>query len=152
MSSAVVRTDGGARGNPGPAGAGFVIESGGVTVCSAGRFLGICTNNVAEYKALIWGLENALELGFDEVSVKADSELLVRQVQGAYKVKNAGLKPLFLEVLALVRRFSRFEIEHVRREANTEADLLANLAMDERATVGDPACGPGGGQGPDTLF
>ncbi len=96
MSRAVLRSDGGARGNPGPAGAGFVIEVDGSVACMAGRFLGEATNNVAEYEALIWGLENVRALGYSEVSVFADSELLVKQINGLYKVKNAGLKPLFV--------------------------------------------------------
>jgi ribonuclease HI len=84
----VLRSDGGARGNPGPAGAGFVIEEGGEIVCRGGRFLGECTNNVAEYEALLWGLENALGLGIDSIVVYADSELLVKQLNGQYRVKN----------------------------------------------------------------
>lgn len=143
MSKAVLRTDGGARGNPGPAGAGFVIEVEGETVCRGGRFLGACTNNVAEYEALIWGLENVRALGHSEVSVFADSELLVKQLNGHYRVKNEGLKPLFLRALTLLRGFERFEVAHVRREANREADALANEAMDLRASVGDYACEPG---------
>ena len=89
MTRAVLRTDGGARGNPGPAGAGFVVEVDGAVVCSGGRFLGEATNNVAEYEALIWGLENVRALGHSDVAVFADSELLVKQLNGAYKVKNA---------------------------------------------------------------
>jgi ribonuclease HI len=152
VTRAVLRTDGGSRGNPGPGGIGIVIERDGEVLCAAGTFLGECTNNVAEYRALIWGLENVLALGFDSVSVHADSELLVKQVNGAYKVKNAGLKPLFLQVLALRRRFSAFSIDHVRREGNKLADALANQAMDERGTVGEPCCAPGGDPATDTLF
>lgn len=151
MSRAVLRTDGGARGNPGPAGCGFVIEIDGATVCGGGCYIGAATNNVAEYRALVWGLENVLALGHEEVTVFADSELLVKQINGAYRVKNAGLKPLFTESLALLRRFSSFEVKHVRREQNKAADALANEAMDSRGTVGDPACVPGGGS-PDALF
>ncbi len=151
MTRAVLRSDGGARGNPGPAGAGFVIEVDDSIVCEGGRFLGSVTNNVAEYEALIWGLENVLALGHDEVTVYADSELLVKQVNGQYRVKNEGLKPLFLQVLGLLRRFSKFEVRHVRREFNKEADRMANEAMDCRSTVGDPACEPGGGSAA-TLF
>ena len=152
MSTPVLRTDGGSRGNPGPAGAGFVIERDGVIVCEAGYFLGDATNNVAEYSALIWGLQNVLALGSDTVAVRADSELLVRQINGRYRVKNEGLKPLFLEALALLKRFRAFEVAHVRREENSEADRLANQAMDERTTVGDPLCPPGGPQDQPTLF
>lgn len=146
----MLRSDGGARGNPGPAGAGFVIEVDGEVVCSGGRFLGECTNNVAEYEALIWGLENVRRLGFEKVTVFADSELLVKQINGQYRVKNEGLKPLFLKALALLRAFSAFQVRHVRREQNKRADALANEAMDLRATVGDAVCEADGGQ--DTLF
>jgi ribonuclease HI len=152
VTRAVLRSDGGSRGNPGPAGAGFVIEVAGEVACSAGRFLGECTNNVAEYEALIWGLENVAALGHREVSVFADSELLVKQINGQYRVKNEGLKPLFMRTLALLRGFDRFEVKHVRREHNRLADALANEAMDSRTTVGDPACSPGGGPGQSSLF
>jgi len=152
MTRAVLRSDGGARGNPGPAGAGFVIEADGAVMCSAGRYLGEVTNNVAEYEALIWGLENVRAHGFSEVSVFADSELLVKQVKGLYRVKNEGLKPLFTRVMQLVREFRGFEITHVRREENAAADAMANAAMDERATVGNPACEPGGSTAQGSLF
>ncbi len=152
MSAVVLRTDGGARGNPGPAGCGFVIEVDGATVCRGGRFLGVATNNVAEYEALIWGLENVAALGYPEVTIYADSELLVKQLNGQYRVKNAGLKPLFTRALALLRGFSRFQVRHIRREENKAADALANEAMDARDTVGDPACGPGGKVSHDSLF
>lgn len=144
MSRAVLRTDGGSRGNPGPAGAGFVVEVDGEIVCRGGRFLGSVTNNVAEYEALVWGLENVRELGHDEVTVFADSELLVKQVNGAYRVKNEGLKPLFVRALRLLREFAKWEVKHVRREQNTEADAMANEAMDSRDVVGDPVSRPGG--------
>lgn len=140
MSRAVLRTDGGARGNPGPAGAGFVIEQDGTCVCRAGFYLGETTNNVAEYQALIHGLENVQALGFRQVTVMADSELVVKQLNGVYRVKNAGLKPLFLRALELLRGFESSDIRHVRREDNVDADEMANLAMDERGTVGDPMC------------
>lgn len=152
MSSAVLRSDGGARGNPGPAGAGFVIEVDDETVCSGGRYLGECTNNVAEYEALIWGLENVQALGHSQVTVYADSELLVKQLNGIYRVKNEGLKPLFLRALALLRGFTKFEVRHVRREFNKAADALANEAMDSRSSVGDYACEPGGASATGTLF
>ena len=152
MTSAVLRSDGGARGNPGPAGAGFVIQVGGDTICRGGRFLGSCTNNVAEYEALIWGLENVHALGHARVTVFADSELLVKQVNGQYRVKNEGLKPLFLRALTLLRGFESYEVRHVRRELNKEADALANEAMDTRSSVGDYACEPGGGSPSGTLF
>jgi len=152
VSGAVLRTDGGSRGNPGPAGAGFVIEADGEIVCRGGRFLGSQTNNVAEYEALIWGLENVAALGYGSVTVFADSELLVKQVNGQYRVKNEGLKPLFARAVKLLRGFSRFKVNHVRREHNADADEMANQAMDERATVGDPACEPGGATPQGSLF
>jgi ribonuclease HI len=123
---------------------GFVVEEDGRTLCSAGRFLGDATNNVAEYEALIWGLENVRALGFDRVSVFADSELLVKQVNGAYRVKNEGLKPLFVRAMRMLREFSAWDVKHVRREENAEADAMANQAMDARSVVGDPASHPGG--------
>jgi ribonuclease HI len=152
MTRAVLRSDGGARGNPGPAGAGFVIEVDGEVVCRGGRYLGECTNNVAEYEALIWGLENVVALGYREVSAFADSELLVKQINGQYRVKNHGLKPLFMRALALLRGFDGFEVAHVRREQNKLADQLANEAMDQRATVGSPACEPGSDASVPKLF
>jgi len=133
-----LRTDGGARGNPGPGGAGFVLEdSSGAVVRCGGRFLGSVTNNVAEYEALIWGMETALDQGVSRLKVCADSELVVRQMNGIYRVKNEGLKPLFARAQALVRRFGSVEIVHVRREQNVAADELANAAMDGCTTVGD---------------
>ena len=152
MTRAVLRTDGGARGNPGPAGCGFVIEVDGATVCGGGCYIGSATNNVAEYQALVWGLRNVLALGHDEVTVFADSELLVKQINGQYRVKNAGLKPLFTEALSLLRRFGAFEVRHVRREQNKAADAMANEAMDARGTVGDPACAPDGDAPQNSLF
>jgi ribonuclease HI len=145
VTHAILRTDGGSRGNPGPAGVGFVIECDGRIICQGGRFLGSVTNNVAEYEALIWGLENVASLGFSGVAVYADSELLVKQVNGQYRVKSEGLKPLFARALKLLRGFASFKVTHVRREQNALADEMANQAMDARGTVGDPACDPGGG-------
>jgi ribonuclease HI len=133
-----LRTDGGARGNPGPGGAGFVLEDeSGAIVRRGGRFLGDVTNNQAEYEALIWGLETAIDHGVQRLRVCADSELVVFQMNGIYRVKKEGLKPLFAKAQALTRRVSTVEIVHVRREMNAAADELANIAMDERATVGD---------------
>jgi ribonuclease HI len=133
-----LRTDGGARGNPGPGGAGFVIEDdSGAIVRRGGRYLGSVTNNQAEYEALVWGLETALDHGVTRLRVCADSELVVRQINGVYRVKNEGLKPLFARAQKLLRRFASTEIVHVRREMNVAADELANVAMDGRTTVGD---------------
>ncbi len=152
MSRAVLRTDGGARGNPGPAGIGFVIEIDGSIICRGGRFLGSATNNVAEYEAMIWGLENVFALGYVEVDVFADSELMVKQINGVYRVKNEGLKPLFKRAVAVLGQFKAYRVSHVRREHNKAADEMANQAMDERATVGDPVCEPGAGQPQGSLF
>jgi ribonuclease HI len=150
MTRAVLRTDGGSRGNPGPAGAGFVVEVGGEIVCRGGRFIESATNNVAEYEAFIWGLENVAALGHRDVDVFADSELLVKQINGQYRVKNAGLKPLFLRALSQLRQFDSFRVSHVRREMNEAADAMANEAMDACGTVGDAPVTPESGQ--DALF
>ncbi|HSQ22426.1 MAG TPA: ribonuclease HI family protein [Coriobacteriia bacterium] len=139
MSSGwIVNTDGGARGNPGPAGVGVVLRSpDGAIAAEGGAYLGETTNNVAEYEAVLWGLRAALAAGASHVEVRADSELVVKQMNGAYRVKSPGLRPLFLEAQQLRRRFERVEFVHVRREANAEADALANRAMDARAVIGD---------------
>jgi len=150
MTRAVLRTDGGSRGNPGPAGAGFVIEVDGEIVCRGGKFIQSATNNVAEYEAFVWGLENVAALGHSDVQVFADSELLVKQINGQYRVKNEGLKPLFVKALGELRRFSAFKVTHVRREMNEAADAMANEAMDARTTVGDAPVSPDAGQ--DSLF
>lgn len=127
---AIIYTDGGSRGNPGPAGIGAVITKDGQPVASISEFLGTTTNNVAEYTALIRSLEKSLECGIQKVEVRTDSELMVKQMNGEYRVKNEGLKPLFLKAQTLKNRFASFVIVHVRREQNKEADRLANLAMD----------------------
>jgi len=148
MTTYTLRTDGGARGNPGPAAAAFVLESeDGSVIRSGGRFLGETTNNVAEYEALIWGLETASDHGVRRLKVCADSELVVRQVNGVYKVKHANMKPLHAKVTALMRRFERVEVCHVRRSDNTLADALANEAMDTRSEVGDGVGTGGASQG-----
>ncbi len=131
-------TDGGSRGNPGPAGIGIVLLRENDEVCCAGgRFLGECTNNVAEYEALIWGLESAIVCGMTDLLVRADSELIVKQMRGEYRVKHPGLQPLFTRAKAAARGLASVKYEHVRREQNTHADELANAAMDERCEVGD---------------
>ena len=125
-------TDGGSRGNPGPAAYGFVLEAEDGTVLDArGEAIGIATNNVAEYAALVAGLGRAVEVGVVELEVVSDSELLVKQMRGEYKVKNAGLIPLFQQARSLAEGLERIVYEHVRREHNKDADRLANLAMDE---------------------
>jgi len=132
-----VHVDGGARGNPGPAGAGVVISDaadGGV-IYEAGLFLGHATNNVAEYKGMLHGLEMARALKAHEVEVVSDSELLVRQMNGQYKVKNAGLLPLYKQGKVLAAGFETCSFRHVRREQNVLADALVNRAIDEKKNI-----------------
>ena len=124
-------TDGGARGNPGPAAFGYVLEAEDGTVLDArGERIGVATNNVAEYRALIAGLEKAVELGVTELDVVSDSELLVRQMTGVYKVKNKALVDLSLEASRLARQVGRVTYRAVRREHNELADQLVNEALD----------------------
>ena len=124
-------TDGGARGNPGPAAYGYVLEAEDGTVLAAhGERIGIATNNVAEYSALIAGLEKAIELGVDDVEVVSDSELMVKQMTGQYRVKNEALRELSLEAGRLARRIGGVDYTAVRREHNTLADKLVNEALD----------------------
>lgn len=125
-------TDGGARGNPGPAGAGAgILSLKGDTLLELKRYLGTETNNVAEYTAILMGLQGAQELGAAEVSVFMDSELAVRQLNGVYRVRNATLMKYYLEIKDLVRTFDRVTFTHVRREKNKHADRLVNEAIDE---------------------
>ncbi len=118
-------TDGGARGNPGPAAYGFVLEAPDGTVLDArGEAIGVATNNVAEYRALVAGLERAVELGVDELEVVSDSELVVKQMRGEYKIKNAALRELSVEAARLARQVGRVTYTAVRREHNELADRL----------------------------
>ena len=127
----VVHVDGGARGNPGPAAAGAVVSTPeGEVLAQDAAPIGLATNNVAEYRALVAGLEKAVELGVGEVEVVSDSELLVRQMRGEYKVKNAALRELSLEVAALARKLDGVTYRAVRREHNELADRLVNEALD----------------------
>jgi ribonuclease HI len=127
-------TDGGARGNPGPAAFAYVIEApDGVTLAAHGEAFGHATNNVAEYRALVAGLAKAAELGIRELEVVSDSELLVKQMRGEYRVKNEALRQLNLEATALARRVGRVEYTAVRREHNELADRLVNEALDAAA-------------------
>ena len=123
--------DGGARGNPGPAGYGVYIQLADGAVEELHGGLGIATNNVAEYNGLLAALQWAVEHGHRQVSIKADSELLVKQMRGEYKIKNAGLHPLAARARQLVARLDRVTFEHVRREKNKDADRLSNVGMDE---------------------
>jgi probable phosphoglycerate mutase len=124
-------TDGGARGNPGPAAYGYVLEAEDGTVLAAhGERIGVATNNVAEYRALIAGLEKALELGIDEVDVISDSELLVKQMTGEYRIKNETLQDLAHDARRLARKLGKVTYKAVRREHNELADSLVNEALD----------------------
>lgn len=124
--------DGGARGNPGPAGYGVHIEdAAGTLLAELHGGLGVATNNVAEYNGLLAALRWAKEHGHSRVHIKADSLLLVEQMRGRYKVKNAGLQPLHARAALLAHEIGRVTFEHVPREMNTEADRLSNLGMDE---------------------
>jgi len=124
-------TDGGARGNPGPAAYGYVLETEDGTILDArGETIGVATNNVAEYRALLAGLESAVAHGVTELEVVSDSELLVKQMRGEYKVKNAALKTLSLQAAALGRRLDSVSYRAVRRELNELADRLVNEALD----------------------
>ncbi len=125
--------DGASRGNPGPAGAGVVASRDDKHVESTCQYLGHATNNQAEYSALILALERALDLGATQVEIRSDSELLVRQINGQYKVKNAGLKPLFEKARTMIAKLESFGIKHVPRELNQKADAMANRAIDEFA-------------------
>ncbi len=124
-------TDGGARGNPGPAAYGFVIEAEDGTILAAeGAPIGIATNNIAEYRGLIAGLERALDLALDHVVVVSDSELMVKQMRGEYRVKNAALRDLSVQAGRLARKLGRVEYTNVRRAENELADRLVNEALD----------------------
>lgn len=131
MAEAIIYTDGAARGNPGPAGAGALItDSEGRMLAEICRYLGETTNNQAEYQALLLALKEAVNLKATRLTIYTDSELMVRQIKGEYKVKNDGLKTVFQEVFNLLRHFGAYTINHVPRENNKRADQLANLAID----------------------
>jgi len=129
--TATLYTDGGARGNPGPAAFAYVLEADDGTVLAAhGETIGVATNNVAEYRGLVAGLAKALELEVGDVEVVSDSELLVKQMRGEYKVKNEALRELSLQAARLGRQLGRVEYRHVRRAQNELADRLVNDALD----------------------
>lgn len=131
--------DGGSRGNPGPAAAGVVVATAddGTVVHEAGIYLGRATCNQAEYRGLLAALQVASRLGATRVQVFSDSELLVRQMNGEYRVRNPGLRELFEQAWALCRQVGRCSFQHVPRERNTRADGLVNRALDLRRSVGD---------------
>ena len=127
----MVHVDGGARGNPGPAAVGVVASApDGGELAERSAYIGTATNNVAEYRAVLLGLELARDLGASEVEVVNDSELVARQIEGRYKVKNAGLKPLYLQTMKELRGFRSWSVRSVRRESNERADELVNEALD----------------------
>lgn len=129
-------TDGGARGNPGPAAYAYVLEAeDGTVLASLGRAIGVATNNVAEYSALVAGLAQAVELGVDEVEVVSDSELMVKQMRGEYKIKNEALRGLSLDAARFARQLGRVTYTAVRREHNVLADRLVNEALDAEAST-----------------
>lgn len=131
MSRLTVNVDGGARGNPGPAAIGVVVrDAGGEVLEEVGERIGEATNNVAEYRALLKGIELAAAHGGSELELLGDSELVVRQVEGRYKVKNAGMKELHEEAKRALRDFDSWSIRHVRRKDNADADRLVNEALD----------------------
>jgi ribonuclease HI len=131
MSKLVVNVDGGARGNPGPAAVGVVVQAeGGEVLEERGERIGTATNNVAEYRALLLGIRRAAELGASELELVGDSELVVRQVKGEYKVKDATLRALHAEAMQALAPFDAWSIRHVRRELNAGADRLVNEVLD----------------------
>jgi len=135
----IAYTDGGSRGNPGPAAAGFVLSNAnGTELMRKAVFLGPTTNNVAEYTAVIKAVETAIRLGANEVNIFSDSELLVRQINGQYKVKSENIRPLYRQAIDLLERLKTWKISHVKREMNVGADAIVNQAIDRRADV-EPA-------------
>ena len=141
--SLLLQFDGGSRGNPGPAGIGVTLtDEKGTPVYELSEFLGVCTNNIAEYTALVRGLTAAKALGATKVAVRSDSELLVRQINGIYRVKHPGIKPLYEQATALMRQIGDVKVTHTYREGNARADELANLAMDMQAKS-EPLGAPG---------
>ncbi|MFO1464098.1 MAG: ribonuclease HI family protein [bacterium] len=137
MKRLVLYADGGARGNPGPAGSGAYLEDeAGNPVARIYKYLGETTNNVAEYSALIFGLKEALRRKAPSVLIRMDSQLVVRQVTGEYRVKEPTLQKLHAQVVKLLDEFSSYKIEHIPRERNAEADQLANLAIDSHFAKG----------------
>ena len=130
----IINTDGGARGNPGPGACGAVVkDQTGHVVRREGKFLGVCTNNEAEYHGLILGLETALELGADCLEVNMDSELVVKQLRGEYRVKEPRLAELYAKTKALEQKFSEVRYFAVKREKNKEADAVVNQVLDAQA-------------------
>ncbi|MGZ3497949.1 MAG: ribonuclease HI family protein [Vulcanimicrobiaceae bacterium] len=133
---ATLYADGGSRGNPGPAASGAVLVSqDGTVLREVGRYLGTATNNVAEWNAVLFGLQAARELGVNSIAIRLDSELVVKQLTGEYRVKHPDLQPLHRQVTALLRQFSHVDLKHVRREQNKLADALVNRVLDQEASA-----------------
>ena len=133
---ATLFADGGSRGNPGPAAsAAVLLDPSGELVEEVGAYLGIATNNVAEWTALVLGLEAAAKRGILRLSVRLDSELVVKQLRGEYRVKHAGLQPLYNRARQLLRRFSEVDVKHVPRKQNALADRLVNRLLDQEAAA-----------------
>ncbi len=131
-----VEFDGGSRGNPGPAGIGIVLRAAdGTPLVTLGRFIGRATNNVAEYQALIIGLEKAAELGAKKIHIRGDSELIIKQMKGEYRVRHPELKPLYEEAYHLLHQFKEAKLEHNFRHKNALADKLAHLPLDRKKDV-----------------
>lgn len=128
---ATLFADGGSRGNPGPAASGAVLfDEHGAVLEEVGTFLGVATNNVAEWTGLLTGLEAAIALGVDDLAVRLDSELVVKQISGAYRVKNEGLIPLHAKAKTLLRTFAHVDVRHVPRKQNAAADAIVNQVLD----------------------
>lgn len=144
MSHATIHIDGGSRGNPGPAAFAYVIQRPDLPVVEHAETIGTTTNNVAEYTALVAVLARAAELGLKTLQVFSDSELLVKQMNGEYRVKSADLQDLFLEAQHLRKQLGRVTLTHVRREQNKRADELCNLVLDGKPLDGTPAAKPSG--------
>jgi ribonuclease HI len=126
----IINTDGLSKGNPGTAAIGAMIkDERGKMLATISKRIGITTNNVAEYQALIAALQKALKLGGTQVVIRADSELMIRQLNGRYKIKSEGLKPLYIEVTQLLAKFETVSLKHIPREQNSEADKLANDSL-----------------------
>ncbi|HWN72330.1 MAG TPA: reverse transcriptase-like protein [Solirubrobacterales bacterium] len=152
MSRLIVNFDGGSRGNPGPAAIGVVVrDSGGKVLEEVGERIGEATNNVAEYKALLRGIELAAARGASELELVGDSALVVRQVEGRYKVKNAGIKPLHEEAKRALRGFDSWSIRHVPRAQNADADRLVNEAFDGKSSDNAPSSQPQPEEGPGSI-
>jgi len=133
ISEVVLFTDGASRGNPGLAGAGvYITDTGGKKLVEKSLFLGKTTNNVAEYRALIIGLEEVIKINPSHVTVKMDSELIVKQLNGEYRVRNPGLLPLYRDAVERIEQINGIRVQHIPRNENREADRLANKAIDER--------------------